>query len=177
MPLPSLLAATTAVERPRRRAVSPVAGMVVSLGLQMPQQERINWCWAALAVAVQNFLTGAVVAQCEQANRQLARTTCCDDAAPCDLQMPLDRNLFALAGGAFTFDQVKQRVDLRRPLAAHILWSGGGSHFVCVDGYDIAGAAPRVSVKDPFYGPSTVPYDVLRSSYQSTGTWVETYFI
>jgi len=180
MALPNLLAASTTVVPPagRRRAVSPIAGKAASLGLTMEQQKQDNWCWSAIAVSVRKFLTGEVVEQCDQVNRQLRRTTCCADPASCNVPFILDRTLFAPAGGVFSFDLVKQQIDSGRPLVAQILWNGGGNaHFVCVDGYNNAGAAPRLSIKDPIYGPSTVPYDVLVSSYQGSGLWNASYVV
>ena len=179
MPLPALLAPNTTVAPPggKHRAVSPVAGKAASLGLAMEQQKQDNWCWAAVAVSVTKFVAGVGVGvdQCEQANDQLHRTSCCADPASCNLQMPLDPQLFVRTTGAFPIEIVKQQIDGRRPVGVRITWSGGGTHFVCIDGYNVAGAVPVVSVRDPWYGDSTVPYSVLATSYQATGTWTDSY--
>lgn len=177
MPLPALLAPNTTVALPggKHRAVSPVAGKAASLGLAMEQQQQDNWCWAAVAVSVTRFIAGVDVDQCAQANEQLHRASCCDDPASCNLQMPLDPRLFVRTAGAFPIEIVKQQIDGRRPVGVRITWSGGGAHFVCIDGYNVAGAVPIVSVRDPWYGDSTVPYSVLATSYHATGTWTDSY--
>ncbi len=178
MPLPSLLAASTTVAPPggKHKAVSPIAGKAKFLGMTVEQQKQDNWCWSALAVSVRKFLSGDVVEQCEQVNKQLRRATCCNDQASCNVAFILDRTLFSPAGGVFSFDQVKQQIDSGRPLAVQILWNGGGNaHFLCIDGYNNAGAAPLLSIKDPIYGPSMTPYDALVSAYQGSGLWNASY--
>ena len=179
MPLPALLAAQATVARPagRRRAVSPVAGKAAALGLVMEHQEQTLWCWSAVAVSVRRFYfpTNATT-QCQQANVQLGMTACCDNPAPCNKPSRLDPNVFAFAGGPFSFDDVKQQIDNRRIVAAHITWNDGTSHFACIDGYNAAGATPLLSIQDPWYGPSIVPYDAFHSNYQGIGgRWDESH--
>lgn len=177
MPLPDLLAPTTTAAPPRRRrAVSPVAGMARSLNLAMEEQEKINWCWAAVSVSVRKFYgLGGPLTQCAQVDRGLNRTICCDDRDSCDQRWIIDPAIFTRNAGAFPFETVKQQIDAGRLVTARITWSGGGTHFVCIDGYNIAGPAPMVSVKDSFYGPSMIPYDTLLTAYQDLGAWTESY--
>ncbi len=177
MPLPNLFAAQSSVAPParRRRAVSHVAGQIADLGLSMEPQQQDNWCWAAVGVSVKKFLGAATIQQCEQANLQLRRQSCCSDPEGCNLSWILDPAVFPPSAGAMPFDTVKQVIDGHRPIAVRIAWSGGGYHFVCSDGYNSSGTAPVVAVKDPWLGASSVPYDVLASSYQGIGSWSDSY--
>jgi len=175
MPLPGLLAPTTTASPPRHRAVSHVAGLAHSLNLAMETQEKFNWCWAAVSVSVWKFKgLPDPLTQCEYVDRRFKRN-CCDDPDACDERFVIDPVIFTRVAGAFPFETVKQLIDAGRLVTVRITWSGGGTHFVCIDGYNIAGPAPRVSVKDPFYGPSLIPYDKLVSSYQDLGAWTDSY--
>ncbi len=156
---------------PRTRAVSPIAAQSKFLGLTMEQQERTNWCWAAVSVSVRRFRGQTVLTQCQQANLQLGRNSCCADPDSCNLVGRLDRAVLFESGGTMPFDDVRREIDNDRVVAVEVEWAGGGSHFVCIDGYNAAGAAPLLSVKDPLNGSSMVPYDVLVSSYLGEGSW------
>ena len=174
MPLPDLLAPTTTARR--HRAVAPVLRIVRTLNLAMEKQETDNWCWAAVSVSVRKFygLPGPAT-QCEQAGRLLNIPTCCADRDSCDKRFVIDPAIFSLSLGAFLFDAVKQQVDNGRVVTARIKWAEGGTHFVCIDGYIEAGPQQLVSVKDPFYEPSTIPYETLKSAYLNRGAWTDSY--
>ncbi len=64
-------------------------------------------------------------------------------------------------------------VDSGRLLGVRIGWSGGGGHFVLVEGYQVSPG--MVYVEDPISGAFDVSYDVFRTAYQSTGSWTHTY--
>jgi hypothetical protein len=179
MPLPSLLAVTATAAPPpghRGRAVSHIAGMTRSLDLAMEKQQRDTWCWAAVSVSVRKFYgREGPLTQCEQAEWLLNRA-CCSDPDLCDQMWIVDPALFTRSPGAFPFITVKQQIDAGHLVTARITWAAGGTHYLCVDGYNIAGPEPRVSLKDPFYGPSVIPYDRLVSAYLDLGTWTESYW-
>ncbi|MEK6374392.1 MAG: hypothetical protein AABO58_17025 [Acidobacteriota bacterium] len=155
--------------------MSPVAGMARSLNLAMEDQEKDNWCWAAVSVSVRKFYGMAGPrSQCGQAEGQFHRP-CCADPDSCDQRWILDPNIFTRSAGTFPFVTVQQQIDAGRLVTARITWAEGGTHYVCIDGYNIAGPEPLVSVKDPFYGPSTIPYNRLVAGYLDRGSWTESY--
>jgi hypothetical protein len=174
MPLPDLLAPTTTARR--RRAATPVPRIVRSLNLAMEKQQTDNWCWAAVSVSVRKFygLPGPTT-QCQQVERLLNKTTCCADSNSCDKRFIIDPAIFSLSLGVFMFAAVKQQIDIGRVVTALIKWAEGGTHFVCIDGYIEAGPLQLVSVKDPFYEPSMIPYETLKSAYLGRGAWTDTY--
>lgn len=176
MPLPGLLAPTTTASPPKHRAVSHVAGMARSLNLAMEEQEKINWCWAAVSVSVWKFKgLPDPLTQCEYVGRRFNRN-CCDNPEACNQLSVIDPVIFTRTRGAFPFETVKQLIDIGKLITVFIKWGAEeGTHFVCIDGYNIAGPVPRVSVKDPFYGPSLIPYDKLASAYQDVGVWTDSY--
>ena len=68
---------------------------------------------------------------------------------------------------------VKNEIDKNRPLCARIGWSGGGGHFVALDGYNQD--FDMIAVDDPIYGASDVNLNVFQTAYQGSGTWTHTY--
>ena len=120
-------------------------------------------------------------AQCEVVNAELGQTTCCQNgsSSACNQPWYLDKaltrtgNLASFSGGVDPMSSVESQVNGRRVVGARIGWSGGGGHFVILDGYNDASAT--LHVDDPFYGPSDISYDTFRTSYQGTGSWTHTY--
>jgi hypothetical protein len=73
-----------------------------------------------------------------------------------------------------TFDEVEKEMVAGRPLGIRVAWSGGGAHFIAATGTEDDGS---VWVSDPGSGTtSLVPFNTLRSSYLSSGTWTHSYF-
>jgi hypothetical protein len=44
-----------------------------------------------------------------------------------------------------------------------------------IDGYTPGVAGDPVSVKDPIYGTSVLPYNTFATSYQGAGSWTHSY--
>jgi hypothetical protein len=131
----------------------------------------------------QFFTPGYSITQCEQANNQLKLTTCCADgsSAGCDvpwyLNFALDGlgNFARMSGSALSFAEVQSQIRVSRPVGCRIGWSGGGAHFVAIDGLDPASPNQLLSIKDPIYGTSVVPYNTFSTSYQGIGSWTTSY--
>jgi hypothetical protein len=154
------------------------------LAFTMQHQQQSNWCWAATATSVAHYYDASSTwAQCQVANSQTGRTDCCGVGAgtACNIAEPLDsplsivRHLDHMVTAASAYATVQGQIDIGRPLCLRVAWSGGGAHFLAAIGYN-AQSGQIVSVDDPIYGPSDVPYNVLTSSYQGTGTWTHSYF-
>ena len=59
-------------------------------------------------------------------------------------------------------------------IGIRIGWSGGGGHFIAMDGAKTSDAT--VHLEDPIYGTSDIAYATLVSSYQGSGSWTHTYY-
>jgi hypothetical protein len=184
MPLPNLITANaTLVSIPRRRAVLPPSTPPKALSLDMQHQEQDLWCWSAVSVSVHHFYDpNSTLTQCEQASRQM-QTDCC--AAPgsraCNRSWFLEKalkdigNLQAASGGTLPIESIRAEIDAGRPVGCRIEWSDHNGHFVCIDGYDVSGAEPTITIRDPFYGTSRVPLARFMVAYQGSGSWTTTY--
>jgi hypothetical protein len=151
----------------------------------MQQQQQSNWCWAATATSVALFYGPASGwTQCTVANDELGRTDCCASGAsgPCNVYGYLDQALSVVGrldhwvGGTASTAQIETEVTFARPLGIRVAWSGGGAHFLCIIGQYSAGGVDYVTVDDPIYSRSNVPYNTLLTAYQGTGTWTHTYY-
>jgi hypothetical protein len=177
MDLPELLRTTRSALPPPRQPLG------AGLGLQMQHQEQTQWCWAAVATSVSLFYNPAGSRrQCELVNAELGQTTCCRDGSSpaCNRWWYLDRalrrvgHLRSWAPDPCGVDTVHTEINGQHPVGVRIGWQDGGGHFVVVDGY--SGADGRtVSVRDPWYGSSELPYDKFATSYQGSGRWTHTY--
>jgi len=76
-------------------------------------------------------------------------------------------------GGPKTFEGICAAIDADRVVACRVRWSGGGGHFLVINGYD-AGKRLLI-VKDPFFDISEVPFEVLQNAYNGDGWWSHTY--
>jgi hypothetical protein len=153
----------------------------------MPEQELDQWCWAAVAVSLAEYLKPySAPSQCKLAGMVLnIPGGCCPDLAPCDQPAALTAALDAVnchAGnpilGPVTFDQIKQTIDTGWPIPVRIVWedNSANAHFVVISGYSVSNQRiPLLQVDDPFYGRSIVDYDTFVSCYQGNGSWERTY--
>jgi len=156
------------------------------LGLDMQTQIQSNWCWSAVSTSVSRFYNPASAwTQCTLANAELGQAACCVDGSTpqCNRDWFLDRaltrtgNLQSWVGNPVTLSDVEHEVNAGRPVGVRIGWSGGGGHFVVVDGYSDPGTGPGfLNVEDPFYGKSRIPYSAFRNTYQGSGAWTHTYY-
>ncbi len=154
-----------------------------SLNFSMQAQTQTNWCWSAVSVSTSKFYNSASQwTQCSLANQQLGQSTCCQNGGTtaCNQTWYLDRaltetdNLDAWQNGTVTQQILEGEIVRRFPVGVRIGWSGGGGHFVIVDGATTSNST--VHVEDPIYGTSDIAYSTLASSYQGSGSWTHTYF-
>ncbi|MBV8841396.1 MAG: C39 family peptidase [Bryobacterales bacterium] len=151
------------------------------------QQEKNQWCWAAVAVSLKDYLTAGKgsSSQCALAMELLKVDGCCSDNLACDQQEGLKAALIqlqvmnsdvALIPHPLTFQEIRQVVDAGWPIPVRIEWEGnpGNAHFVVLSGYR-ASAIPQVRVEDPFYGTSIVDYGIFVDGYRDSGIWRQTY--
>jgi hypothetical protein len=176
--LPGLINSTRKPLPPPRRLLH------ANLNLAMQSQQQSQWCWAAVATSVSLFYSpGSGWTQCSVVNAELGQTTCCQCGCtpacnqPWYLDLALTRtvNLASWAAGTVAYPVIRSQIAARRPLGARIGWSGGGGHFLVLDGYNSAGGQ-YLSIRDPFYGSSVYTYASFQSGYQTTGSWTHSYY-
>ena len=155
------------------------------LYFSMQHQQQSNWCWAATATSVGLFYEPASGwTQCTVANDELGRTDCCGSGASgaCNVYGFLNQALTVVGrldhygSGVASVAQIETEVTFARPLGIRVAWSGGGAHFLCIMGQYNVGGVDYVTVDDPIYGRSNVPYTTLQTAYQGTGSWTHTYY-
>jgi len=156
----------------------------------MQTQQEENWCWAAVGVAINNFLDpGSVPAltQATLANKVLAipGVDCTMTPDQCNFTAALDDVLKATANlrddlgtRVLDFPSLKAQIDGGFPVCAQINWFEGGAHAIALDGYaELAAGVQVVSVQDPLYGPSFQFYEDLVSNYLGSGVWGFTFTV
>jgi hypothetical protein len=113
---------------------------------------------------------------------------CCANPDACDCPEELQVALQAInrlqPNGILAFPpqlsigEIQSQVDASLPVCVRIAWSGGGAHFVAIDGY---GKSPSgqyvVRVEDPFYGESVWDLTAFLNSYQGSGFWTATFLV
>ncbi len=152
------------------------------LDFSMQPQKETEWCWAAVSTSVSLFYEQTSAwTQCTVVNSQLGQTTCCTQGSSttCNVASYLTPALQLVGhlahdfGRALSMAEIAVEIDAGRPVALCIDWTGGGGHFVVIDGYDET--AGTVDIKDSLFGASTEPLSQFPASYQGGGTWSWTY--
>jgi hypothetical protein len=156
-------------------------------------QQEDNWCWAAVAVSIHNFLDPATpLTQAALATAVLRKDGAIAATVDCSLTPTprvcnttasltdaLTTNLNEpVPGHPVTFQSISSEIDAGRPVCVQIDWQEGGAHAIALDGYYIlASGAEVVSVQDPLYGPSHQYYSTLVNDYLANGIWESTFTV
>jgi hypothetical protein len=163
----------------------------------MQQQQEDEWCWAAVAVSIHQFLDPAKAGEWTQETLATAmlqklgaippgidcseRPDLCNMPAGLDTALSTAGNLSApgcLQGKNLPFEILRVWIDDKLPVCARIVWDDGGAHFIALDGYRVfSSGAQQVHVQDPLFGPSFQLYDDLLSDYPPGGSWQDTYLV
>lgn len=159
-----------------------------TLNFAMQAQKQTQWCWAAVSASVADYYGTAGFTQCDLATwaastRGVANANCCKDGSSSDCNKPftLDTalkhvgHLNAMTDGASTLPKVQSEIDGKHPLGVRVGWTGGGGHFLVIDGYDTTVADPKIALADPFYGPSVVAFNTFPAHYQGGAVWSHSY--
>jgi hypothetical protein len=173
-----LFAATRGVRAAPRKPPS-----WVRLEFAVQHQLQDQWCWAAVSTSVAVHYGSTRWTQCSVVNKELGQSICCVDGSTgvCDQPWYLDRALKRV--GAFkkvesgrpkNLDKVRQEIDAKRPVGIRIGWSGGGGHFITIEGYRSDGGS--IAIEDPWYGASDVLFASMGGGYQGSGGWTHTYY-
>lgn len=155
----------------------------VRLNFTMPYQEQTQWCWSAVSVSTSLYYNSSSTwTQCSLVNAELGQTSCCQtgDSSECNqpwfLDVALKRtgNLAKFVAGSVALSTIRSQINKKRLLGVRIGWSGGGGHFVLIEGYRTN--TNFIAVEDPWYGSSDVDYSTFTTSYQDSGIWTHTYY-
>jgi hypothetical protein len=156
---------------------------------QIETQKELNWCWAAVGVSIDRYFSPTSrLKQCQLAQEVLNLPGgCCDDPSNCNLPGDLEEALKArsvkrlkktLTGGILTFREIQGQIDACNPVCARIGWQDETrGHFVVIYGYSSSSAGEWVSIADPYFLDSTVPYTQFVNSYLDVGVWTDTFLV
>ena len=164
------------------------------LDFNIQQQQKTNWCWAAVAASVALFYrSSSAVTQCSIANGQLRRHDCCESNGdaddPCNVYGYLMSSLFRVghfekwtARQPASSDQIHEEINQRRPLCARIVWVGGGAHLVTIKGYADKPVehdkltVDGLAIADPWWGLSDIDAEDFPRRYSNCGTCTDNYY-
>ncbi len=165
------------------------------IAAKIPMQDQSQWCWVAVGSGISNYYDRIVRSQCSvvtlvfQTIHPPFTLNCCDPAsqpsqAPCNGESGADQALdhpthhFNRNSGPLDVAGIRAELDAGRPIAAEILWQGGGAHFVGITGYETSSSASGLSLhlQDPAYGASICDFDQFVSAYQGIGSYSSTTF-
>lgn len=177
--------------RPNGRGVAaqPLETAQVQLSVGLQEQQRPNWCWAAVSCAIAAYYGDTSWRQATLAWRML----CADKVRPnsepppeflleerYNQQAPLERTLRyvnCLAGwssGRPPFRRLIRELDNGRPLAVAIRWRSGSQHYLVLDGY--CRQRRLLYGIDSQGGRFTASFDDFPLHYRHGGEWMETYW-
>lgn len=141
------------------------------LTLNVPQiaQTQSNWCWAASGEMVMDYL-GTNVSQCDEANKRLNRTDCCNSPTPSACNSPgwpeFDKYYFnsTYLDGTLSWSSLKTEIDNKRPVAFSWHWDGTNTgHMMVARGYKTVNSVNYVDINDPNNGQSSISYTAYTS--------------
>jgi len=154
---------------------------ILGLFFTMQSQQQTFWCWAATAASLSRYYDPASAwEQCDVACEVFHNRSCCENgrSSGCNQTtflkpvLDLTRNFASSASGAALQERLLAEFREGRPVAARMYSPSKGGHFVVVCGC----GAGMVMVKDPWDGPTCIPYDVFCKQYMGTHEWHTTFF-
>ncbi|HYZ85827.1 MAG TPA: papain-like cysteine protease family protein [Bryobacteraceae bacterium] len=148
-------------------------------------QEEKLWCWAAVAVDVDHYMTPQTAStQCLVACAVLKSTQCCANGDRCNQPAPLAAALRKLQirsrvlNHPLSVKQLHKRLSRNLPVCARIRWAGGSRHFVVITGlHPTPKGSYVVDIIDPFYPEATMLYETFRTAYLGRGVWEGTILV
>ncbi len=189
---------------PQMLSLNPPIGVEMTPrggSFDMQPQIEGEWCWAAVAVSMFNYLNpnpGTVGDKWDQsslATAVLAKemqwnppvncskdpTRMCDVPARLDTALSVTKNLApdgARVNCYLDFASIRNWLNQLLPVGARMLWPSGGAHFIVLSGYqEFDDGSQLVLVQDPLYGPSFQDFDALQGHYLYGGRWQDTYLV
>ena len=165
----------------RALAPPPPGEMLNPAFPNVPQPAKTNWCWAAVSVAVRQYLNGNTPTMCVLINQVRPGFNCCNNpySGPCNAPTPVDQGLKALGNwngqyGPLNLGQIQQAVHATVPVVCVVSYAQG-NHAVVLIGWANFSGVIKVAIMDPTAGVIGMPYTQLVSGYPAGGTWTESY--
>lgn len=181
------MARKRAPEKPAKERMSAHGIQLLKTELRMEEQERDNWCWAAVAASLFNRKSSKPLRQIDVAVRVFPEAG--PDPEKLDrtasLQTALEKvGLFHSAmPGRAPFDEIMKEIQADRPICARIVKDRDGdgvvegAHFVAISGFGRIDGVEHVQVEDPEGSTFIGPLATFRDNYGKEWTWVATYFV
>lgn len=161
----------------------------------MRHQLKSEWCWAAVSQSVDQFFPGGSnLTQCQivtATRRDLHGLDCCASADPkCNQPYYLQAGLKKVRrlaedpiSSGLSLTDLKKHLSAGNPVCAMIQWRSKGAHFILISGCRTTPSGTAVvSLEDPLYGASEMPFDLFHSTapgegYRGSGVWAATFLV
>jgi hypothetical protein len=167
-----------------KTAASTICPECSTLNVVVQDQEQTQWCWAAVAQAIDQFYhPGSTLTQCQIATKQLS-ANCCDTPLPngCNRPSLLEKALCVVkcfdqgpTHPTLPFNDLRNRIKANdpKPICARIGYEDLGGHFVVIKG--VLERAQMLLIADPSDGERLVPFSEFLENYQGFGAWSDYY--
>ncbi|MCC6460037.1 MAG: C39 family peptidase [Saprospiraceae bacterium] len=166
------------------------------LAFTMQEQQEMAWCWAAVGTSTALFFDpSSAWTQCKivTASLDLPADSCCKQPGglKCNktyfLEDPtktegsfIEANIANdFQAGAVSFERLMTEINQKRPVAFRMELEMMGEkmyHFVVVIGYESLSDQQMVTINDPFFGSSVMPYGEFTQKYQGNGSVTHSFF-
>jgi len=159
----------------------------VWVSIQIEQQKKSRWCWAAIATAVGAYYKSSDIDQEELVNILLKDIESKkEDYSQKDLKekninFKLDialkhvKSFSHWTPGKPVFDRIQYEINQGRPFAVRLEWYKGGAHYILIKGY--TPEQKELLIEDPLHGSTILPYEGFPGNYKFSGAvWTETFW-
>jgi hypothetical protein len=128
---------------------------------------------STLSAAVANPYQASALYALENITLGATPTGICNHTGDIGKALTQTGNLNQETGSAASFTDLMNELTAGHPVCLYIDWSGGGSHMIAASGVEIP---DLVIVEDPINGRSVLPYQTLATSYQGSGSWIDSFY-
>jgi hypothetical protein len=146
------------------------------LPIEVNQQLKSRWCWAAIACSVGAYYDTIHIEQAELVNRLLP-----DDDTERNINFKLDVALKYIncfshwTIGKPTFERIQFEINQGRPLGVRLEWFKGGAHYILINGYNSEDGS--IFIEDSLHNRSVQDFNQFPDHYRVSGAvWTEIYW-
>lgn len=151
---------------------------VLKLDIDGVVQQKTNWCWAASAKSVSDYLGGNGLSQTKIVTN-VKGSAINEGASPSEQKKALttDGISTTYTNGTISYSKIKTMIEgWYSPILAHIAWTDGGAHAVVIYGYD-DDDDDCVTYMDPWGSNSRWNYTSIDDFKDNDDfSWVRTYY-
>lgn len=163
-------------------AAPPPGEMLNPAFPNVPQPAGTNWCWAAVSVAVRQYLNGDTVTMCALIDHIRPGNNCCNTpfSTACNAPTPVQQGLSALGNfdhqtANLNLGQIQAAIHSTIPICCVVSYATG-NHAVVLIGWAVIGNVVKVAIMDPTAGVLGMPFTQFTSGYPAGGAWTESNF-